>query len=269
MLETVRFHLSAAGAVVERDFAIFVSYRLRAISLFASAIFSVTLFFYISRLVNVESFDTPADYFAFVVIGLLITQVVQSTIGVALQLRSELLAGTFERILMSPFGIVGGVVSMMIFPFLTSVVMATAVLLFSVVVFDMPVAASTALLAIPVGFLGALSFAGFGVLFAAMTVLFKQATGVQWVITLVSLIAGLYFPVKLLPAWIEWTSEAQPFTPTVDLLRHLLSGYPMPGSAGGALVKIIGFAAVLLPLSMVALGVAARQARRRGTIIEY
>ena len=147
--------------------------------------------------------------------------------------------------------------------------MATAMLAFAVIVFDMPVEAGTALLAIPVGFLGAISFAGFGVLFAAMTVVFKQATGIQWVITLVSLIAGLYFPVQLLPAWIEWISEVQPFTPTVDLLRHLLSGYPLHDSAAEAVAKVVGFAAVVLPVSIALLAAAARHARRRGTIIEY
>ena len=268
MLENLRFHLSAAGAVVQRDFAIFVSYRARTLAMLANVGLSVTLFYYISRLVDVESFATPADYFAFVVIGLIITQVLQSTLGVALLLRSELVAGTFERILMSPFGVVGGVVSMMIFPFLTSVCLAVAMLAVAVA-FGMPIESSTALLALPVGFLGALSFAGFGVLFAALAVVFKQATGVQWVVALVSLVGGLYFPVALFPDWIQWTSEVQPFTPTVDLLRHLLSGHPMQGPAAEAVIKLVAFAGVLIPLSMVALAAAARRARRRGTIIEY
>jgi ABC-2 type transport system permease protein len=269
MLENLRFQLSAAGAVVQRDFAIFVSYRARTLAMLANVGLSVTLFYYISRLVDVPSFDTPADYFAFVVIGLIISQVLQSTLGVALQLRSELVAGTFERVLMSPFGVVGGVVSMMIFPFLTSVCLAVAMLVISVAGFGMPIESGTALLALPVCFLGALSFAGFGVLFAALAVVFKQATGVQWVVALVSLVGGLYFPVALFPDWIQWTSEVQPFTPTVDLLRHLLSGHPMQGPAAEAVIKLVGFAGVLIPLSMLALGAAARRARRRGTIIEY
>jgi ABC-2 type transport system permease protein len=269
MLENARFHLSAAGAILHRDFFIFMSYRARTLSTIANCVFSVTLFYFVSRLVDVQSFQTPAEYFAFVVVGLVIAQVVHSTIGVAMQLRSELVAGTFERILMSPFGVVGGVVSMMVFPFVMSVFVALVMITFSAAVFDMPIVWSTAALALPVGILGALSFAAFGVLFAAMTVIFKQATGIQWVIALISLVGGLYFPVALFPAWIEWTSEVQPFTPTVELLRHLLSGYEMHGAAAEAVLKIAGFAAVMLPLSMVLLAAAARTARRRGTIIEY
>src|SRR3954454_16259781 len=216
MLENLRFHLSAAGAVVQRDFAVFVSYRARTLAMLAKVGLSVTLFYYISRLVDVESFATPADYFAFVVIGLIISQVLQSTLGVALQLRNELVAGTFERILMSPFGVVGGVVSMMIFPFLTSVCLAAAMLVVAVAGFGMPIESGTALLALPVCFLGALSFAGFGVLFAALAVLFKQATGVQWIVALVSLVGGLYFPVALFTDWIQLTTEVQPLSPRFD-----------------------------------------------------
>jgi ABC-2 type transport system permease protein len=269
MVESARLHLNAAAAVLQRDFFVFISYRWRTVSVVANAIFGVALFYFVSRLVSVDTFPTPGDYFAFVIVGLVIAQVLQSTIGVALQLRSELVAGTFERILLSPFGVVGGVVSMMIFPFLNSVVVAVVMLGFGIAVFGMPIQADTAWLAIPVGFLGALAFAGTGILFAAATLLFKQATGVQWVVAGITLIGGLYFPVKLLPWWIEWASEVQPFTPTVELLRHLLSGYPLTGPAAESLAKLVGFSLIFLPLSMAALAAAARTARRRGTIIEY
>jgi ABC-2 type transport system permease protein len=269
MLEGVRLHLSAVGAILRRDVAIFFSYRARLASQMLSVIFSVTLFYYVSRLVQVQTFPSPGDYFAFVIVGLVIAQVLQSTVGVSLQLRSELVAGTFERILMSPFGVVGGVLSMMLFPFLMAAILASVMLLFAVVVFDMPFQASTAPLALPVAFLGALSFAAFGLLFAAMTLVFKQATGVTWLIAGISLIAGLYFPVHLLPAWMQWMAEVQPFTPAVDLLRHLLSDQPLRASATESLLKLVGFAFVLLPLSMATLGAAARLSRRRGTIIEY
>jgi ABC-2 type transport system permease protein len=269
MPERVRLHLSAAGAILQRDFSIFVSYRWRTVSQLATVILSVTLYHFISRLVRVESFPAPEDYFAFVVVGLIIAQVLHSTLGVPMQLRSELMAGTFERIIMSPFGTVGGVMSMMIFPFLTAVVLMSFMLLFAVVVFDMPLHASTAPLALPVGLLGTLSFAGLGVLLAALTLVFKQATGVAWIIAGISLVGGLYFPIDLLPGWIHWAGEVQPFTPTVDLLRHLLSDQPLQDSAVKSIAKLVGFAFVLLPVSMWALGSAARLSRRRGTIIEY
>src|SRR4051812_3123095 len=201
--------------MVQRDFAIFVTYRWRSVGMLMGIVFSVTSFYYVSKLVRVGQFVSPADYFAFVVIGLIIAQVLQSTLMVPVQLRGELLAGTFERIIMSPFGVVGGVASMMIFPFLTTLVLGTVTLLFAVGVFGMPIQAETAPLAIPVALLGAVAFSAIGLVFAAMTLIFKQATGITWVVAGISLIGGLYFPIELLPSWIQWMSEVQPFTPTV------------------------------------------------------
>jgi ABC-type multidrug transport system permease subunit len=68
-------------------------------------------------------------------------------------------------------------------------------------------------LIVPVGLLGAFSFAPFGVLFLAAVLLAKQAiSGATFVVAVISLIAGMYFPVSLLPAWIRWSSDVQPFT---------------------------------------------------------
>jgi ABC-2 type transport system permease protein len=268
MRDTLATRWAAIVAILQRDFVVFVTYRWQLVAQMAGVVFSVTLFYYVSRLVRVGPLD-PADYFGFVVVGLVIVQVLQSTLGVPLQVRSELVAGTFERVIMSPFGAVGSILAMMVFPFISAVILSTVMLMFAVVVFDMPIDAATAPLAIPVALLGTLSFAAFGMLFAAMTLAFKQATGIQWLIAGISLIGGLYFPVALLPDWIRWLSEVQPFTPTVDLLRHLLSGQPTQDPALVSLAKIVGFGAVLLPISMAAVAAAGRMARRRGTIIEY
>jgi ABC-type multidrug transport system permease subunit len=86
----------------------------------------------------------------------------------------------------------------------------------------------------------------------------------------VTLLAGVYFPVTLLPGWVQWAAEVQPFTPAVDLLRHLLIGVPLrSGAAWLDLAKLVAFPAVLLPLTLAALGGAVRRGRRQGTVTEY
>jgi len=82
-------------------------------------------------------------------------------------------------------------------------------------------------------------------------------------------VAGLYFPVALLPAGIRWVSEVQPFTPAVDLLRHTLIALPLDGSPLTDALRLALFSVVLLPLSIVALAGALGHARRRGTVGEY
>jgi ABC-2 type transport system permease protein len=261
----------ASWSFVKRDTKILLSYRMRLAAMLLSVFFSLTLFYYISRLVSVQQFDSPDDYYAFAVIGLVILQVINSGLQTPpTTLRQELVAGTFERVVLSPFGAVGGAVSLMIFPFLLTMVISIGMLLFATVVFGVPVEWATVPLAIPAAALASLAFAPFGMFLLAVVLVFKQAQGgVTWVIALISLVAGLYFPVALLPDWIEWLSEVQPFTPAVDLLRNLLVGTELQNSAWADVAKLIGFAAVLLPVATWVTGRAVRTAQRRGTIIEY
>src|SRR5207244_11953469 len=102
----------------------------------------------------------------------------------------------------------------------------------------------------PVGFLGPLAFTPVALLFAAVTVAFKQAPGQTVIVALISLVSGLYFPVELLPGWIRWLADVQPFTPAVDLMRHVTVGLEMKGSPWVAVAKLAVFAAVFLPLTV-------------------
>jgi ABC-2 type transport system permease protein len=141
---------------------------------------------------------------------------------------------------------------------------------FASVAFGLDIQWSTAALALPVALLGAIAFAPFGLLMAAAVVVFKQTNaGALFVVSGISLLAGIYFPVDLLPDWIRWASDVQPFTPAVDLLRHLLVDTPLTTSAGVEVLKLVLFPAVLLPVSLMALAAAVRRSRRHGTIIEY
>ena len=111
---------------------------------------------------------------------------------------------------------------------------------------------------------------GHGKLIAGSVILVKQAgAAAGFVVTAIALVGGFLFPVYLLPAWIKWMSEVQPFTPALDLLRHLLVDTPLAGSPWTTVAKLVGFAALLLPVSLVTLHRFIRLAQRRGTIIEY
>lgn len=270
-MRSIVLDVNAGLAVVKRDFKLALSYRLRFVAQLLSAVFSLTLFYYLSRLVGTNLFESPDAYYAFAVIGLIILQVLNSTIATPPgTLRQELVAGTFERIVLSPFGAVGTAISMMVFPFFYSLVTGIGMLGFASLAFGVDVEWVTVPLVIPVAVLAALSFAPFGVALLAMVLVVKQvAAGTTWIIAGISLIAGLYFPVTVLPGWIEWASDVQPFTPAVELMRNLLVGTELTDPVWLDLLRLTGFAAVLLPLSVWTLQTAIRTSRRRGTIIEY
>jgi ABC-2 type transport system permease protein len=264
-------YADAAAAVTRRDILVFRTYRLRFVSQTVSGFPAIALTYYISRLVSVKSFHTPDEYFAYAVIGLVILQVLYSTVGsLPTRVRQELVAGTFERFVVSPFGAAAAVVSMTVFPFLLALCAAASTIAFAVLAFGMPMHWSTVALSIPLAVFGCLSFAPFALLGAAAVIFVKQAqSGTAFMVTGISFISGFLFPVSLLPGWVRWMSDVQPFTPTVDLLRHVLAGTSLHDTLSMELLKMSLSAAVLLPATIWALSYAIRLSQRRGTIIEY
>jgi ABC-2 type transport system permease protein len=257
-------------AVMRRDLHVYLSYRTRLVSQLLTTLFSLTLFYYVSQLVHVTGFNSHRAYFGFVVVGIALLGVIYSSFSIPELVRQELVAGTFDRMLLSPFGAVRGVIAMSLFPMLVSFVIAILTLTLACIVFGLQLHWSTVPLAIPVMFLILLAFLPFGILFAALTIVIKQGNvGTTWVIALLSIIGGLYFPVSLLPSWLETASKLQPFTAATNLQRHLLVNSPLAESPDAALLKLVGFAAVLMPLAILLLARGIRFGQRRGTIIEY
>jgi ABC-2 type transport system permease protein len=257
-------------AVLRRDLYVYMSYRTRIFSQILTSIFSLTLFYYVSRLVHVSGFGSPGSYFGFVVVGIALVSVMYSCFSVPDLVRQELVAGTFDRLLLSPFGAVRGVMAMTLFPLVYSFVFAALTLGMACVLFGLHLHWATVPLSVPAMVLVLAAFLPFGLLFAALTILIKQGSvGTSWVIALISIVGGLYFPVSLLPHWVQSASKLQPFTPATNLLRHLLVNTPLTDSTGGSLLRLVGFAGVLMPLSLFALSRAIRVGQQRGTIIEY
>jgi len=269
-MTAVAAYADATVGFIKRDVTGFLSYRLRFVSQILGTFFSVTLFYYISRLITVGTFKSPDAYFAFVVVGIAImSTLVTSLSALPARVRQELVAGTFERVVLSPFGPVAGITAAVLFPMLLALLEATLTIGFAADVFGMPIRA-TAVFAIPTAFLTSLSFVPFALLASASVIVAKQVqTGIGFAVTGISLISGVFFPVSLLPSWIRWTENVQPFTPALNLLRHLIAGAPMDGTAAGALLKLAAFIGIFAPLGWFALRWAIRTSQRRGTIIEY
>ena len=261
--------VAAARAIFRRDLRLFTAARAGAIAQAASLVVTLALFHFLSRLLRVNAFDSADEYFAYVVVGLVILSVIFSMVGLTESLRAELLSGSFERMVVSAFGPVLGTMSMCLFPMARAIMVAAWAIVVAVVLFGLDLEWPSALLALPAGALTAAAFAGIAMAVASLVIAFKQAPGMSLVVAGIALISGLYFPTELLPGWLRWLSEVQPYSPAVELMRHLLVGLPVPDPTWVYLLKLAAFGAVLVPLAAWMLSRAVERGYRRGTILEY
>lgn len=84
----------------------------------------------------------------------------------------------------------------------------------------------------------------------------------------INILAGVYCPVRLFPAWLRPVSYALPFTHGLELLRRLLE----PADPAPALLDfapLAAFAVALVAGGQLALVRAGRHVRRRGSLVRY
>jgi ABC-2 type transport system permease protein len=262
-------YIDAMFATVRRDAAIYLSYRLRFASQMLALLFTLTIFFYVSKLVRTDAVGHRGDYYQFVVVGIMTLAVLESALNVAQLVRMELMQGNFERFLISPFGPVAGAMSMAVFPIAFAMLFAGIMLALAAAFFGVPLHIAGIPVALLIAALGGVAFAAIGLLFVAGLLAYKSAMGATWVMAALGLLGGVYFPTRLFPGWVRWTTDVQPLSPAVDLLRHVLVGTPSLQPVWLELLKLVGFCAVLMPVAGVVLWQAVKLGRRRGTIMEY
>ena len=249
----------AAAGIVRRDAVDPVELpRLARVARTSGSSSPSRVFYYLSKLVRVAPFHTPAQYFAFAVVGIVIFGIVRSValdpercpagarcghvrasraLAVRRHCRHRLAADLPGSLLARSRGVRAGSS-----PSSSSACTSTGRQLRS------PCRSALA---------GAFAFAPFALVFAAITLAFKQAPGQNAALAVISLASGMYFPVALLPWWLHWISEVQPFTPTVDSAAPRPDRLPDDRSRRPvALAKIAGFIVIGIPL-----GVAPRLAR--------
>jgi ABC-2 type transport system permease protein len=260
----------AMWGIMRRDAILFVSYRTQLVSQFVSPLFLIAIFYYISHLLAAKTFHSPGGYFGYVIVGLVIVEILTLSLGLMPgSVRQELVSGTIERFLVSAHGPVNGILGTMLFPLCNAIFSGILTLVMATLIFGLPLA-TTSFLAIPVALLGVIAFMPFALFLVAVVMAFKQVASVsQFIVSGIAIVGGLYFPIALLPGWISWASEVQPFTPATDLMRHLLVDTPLVHPAAVELLKLVGFSVVLLPAGFMLLRAAIRYGQRTGTIAEY
>lgn len=265
------------GAVVmaflRRDWAISWSYRLPFALGLLQTFLTLGFLYFLSRLVGpriaLSDGTLHGGYFAYVVLGTTLLSIFSVNLtAFALRLRTDQTTGTLEVLFTMP-------------PRASLVVLASASyqVTYALVVGGLTVALAAAfgmrfdvsagslLVALIILVASLVLFAATGVAFAAFVVVFKRAETVTALAgAALSLLSGVYYPIRLLPHPLRVLAEVIPFTWALQALRGSLLGAQLPLAR---LAELSLAAVVLLPVAMWLFSVALDRARRSGTLGQY
>ncbi|HKH18664.1 MAG TPA: ABC transporter permease [Solirubrobacteraceae bacterium] len=262
-------------AFIRRDWLVMLSYRAAFVSDLVTIAIQAVLFSFIERLIDpatMPAYDgTRAGYLEFALLGVIVSLVTGLMLSrVATAVRQEQMIGTFESLLSTPTRpttVQAGSVAfdLLFIPLRMGLLLVAVAFTFSLHFHAGGVLPALVVLAGYVPFVW-----GLGLMSAGAMVTFRRGAGLLGAgVGALGIISGAFFPLALLPDWLQAIAEANPVAIAIETVRETLIG-------GGGWSAIPGEAALLVPASIAALagGVLAFRAalareRRKGTLGLY
>jgi ABC-2 type transport system permease protein len=260
--------MRAVGAFVQRDFRVALSHTIPFALDLLAALFTVLTFLFVSRIVGSD--EVPGGYLPFVMVGLAVAAFLDAGVTIlAGNVRQEQLQGTLEVTVAAGLPIPMLAAGIAAYPLTAAAVRAVIYVAFAALV-GVRVPGANWGLAVAATILGSISFAGLGLVGAALVLAIRQAAAATaWLVTVLTLAAGTFFPRRVLPEWAQWLGEASPFTQTLRLVRQAVLRGVSWGDSGWTLLLLVMLAVLFGGLGVAALGLGITWARRNGSLAQY
>jgi ABC-2 type transport system permease protein len=258
------------AALVVRDWRVRTSYRAAFVLDFIIGVLDLAVYYFVSKTFTgvSASLQGAPDYFAFALVGIVVTTVITAAAtGLALRVREEQLTGTLEALLTQPMTAVQLALGMCAFPFLFATVRVGMYLLVAAVLLSLDLSNAD-----PVGFFVMLATIGgamssIGILSGAIVLVIKRGDKLAALALFgMGLVGGAFFPVSVLPAWLEAIGKVVPTRFAFDGLRSAL--YQGTGWTDDALMLAL-FTVTTLPIALWLFTRALDWGKGRGSLSQY
>ena len=267
--------MKKALAFLLRDLIEAASYKLAFVMQLAGIFFSVLTFYFLSQLFGqgVSPYLKPygGDYFAFVLIGIAFA----NYLGVALrsfssQIRTAQVMGTLEAMLVTQTEIPTIILSSSLYSFIFTSFQVVIYLLLGSLLFGVNMGQANLVAALLILLLTIISFSAIGIISASFVMVFKRGDPLAWLFGSASILfGGVYYPIAILPGWLEKVAYLLTITYSLEGMRlALLKGHSLNALLPNLLALSI-FTLVLLPLSIMSFQWAVRKAKLQGTLTHY
>ena len=258
-----------------RDVVHEMSYKLSFFLQVIGILPAVLMFFFLSRLMDNVAVEPllsyGGNYFPFVLVGIAF----QNYLTVSMnhfsgRLRESQMTGTLEAVLVTPIGLThflfGSVIYSYIFNSLRIVLYLLAGTLIFGVVYDWG--------NIPLALLALLStivaFSSLGIFAASFIMIFKRGDPVNWSFSVLSwLLGGVYYPISVLPDWLQKASMWVPMTHALESVRQVLILGAGFAAVWDHILILLLWGLIGLPLSLLCFSYAVKRAKMMGTLGHY
>jgi ABC-2 type transport system permease protein len=233
------------------------------------------MFFFLSRLVGTTISGPLApyggSYFPFVLIGIAVQNYLTFSLSrFSGSLRESQLSGTLEAVLTTPVSLPLFLTGATLYSFVFNALRVFAYLGAGALLFQVHFNWSRLPAALGILCLTMAAFSSLGIFASAFIIVFKRGDPVNWTFSVLSwLLGGVYYPVSVLPEWLQKAADLIPMTHTLEALRVVLLTDGTLSSIAWQFTALALWAVIGLPVSLACFRYALNRARRQGTLGHY
>lgn len=265
--------IKKVGLFIARDFKIYFTYKFAVSMAFLSIIFN---FVYMVMFGSMFEGSAPAitryggNFASYLLVGATGWGFIWAVMSqISESLRTEMELGTLESILATPTSIYTIIISYTIFGSLFGSLSVVGLILTGYILFGVNIMASVSIFTIIIFILSIIMMVGLGMILGGLTVWFKNIGQAAPLIQSITMFfCGVYFPITILPEYLQPISKFIPFYYFIEGLRtSLLPSIPS---------KIYFYISVLLIFSLIFLLTGAytikmciKKAKKEGTLSFY
>jgi ABC-2 type transport system permease protein len=268
--QALRHELIGLGGVVERNLYLTRRYIWWDVAFFVWTVANTLTIVFIARGMEATGARIDVDR---ATTYLLIGAVIWAYLGIIFEFLTETVAwerweGTIEYTFMAPLSRLAHLGGMGVYAVLYGLI--RAVLLFGVVAlfFDLSMAGADFVAALVVLLVASVSFIGIGMMTAVLPLISPEKGAQLGFVTqgLLLVMSGVYYPVDILPAWMQWLAAVSPATYALEGIRDAILGGEGLETLGAELAALLLIGAVAIPAGLAMFSVGERYAKRHGKL---
>jgi ABC-2 type transport system permease protein len=267
---TLRHELIGLAGVFERNVYLVKRYIWWDVAFFLWTVANTLTIVFIAKGIEATGGQIDVDR---VTTTLLVGAVVWAYLGIIFEILTETVAwerweGTIEYTFMAPLSRPIHLFGMGAFAIVYGVI--RAVLLFGVVAlfFDLNLSQANFAAALVVLLVASISFIGIGMMTAVLPLISpEKGTQLGFIAQgLLLVVSGVYYPVEVLPQWMQWISVISPATYALDGMRDAIIDGDGLTAMGDELWPLVVIGIVSIPLGLEVFRRGERYAKRHGKL---
>jgi len=262
-------------AYVRKSFLTLTSYRFAFVLGIANPVFFLFIIFFVDKLFahQIVPHLVPfgVNYFSYLLVSIMASGFLGGSMSAtARQISQDQMMGTLESLLVTPTSIYTIIVAMVAWNLISAIFNILIYTIAGIFIFGANFRNINLLSTTVITILSMISFNALGVLSTSFIIAFKRGDPVSYLMNLgMELLGGVFFPVTLLPNWLQILSYFFPITYAIRALEQAIYQGASLRILWQDVTVLLIISAILIPLAYWSLKTSLNYARKRGTLLQY